>query len=218
MRRAGHPASASSPAMRRDWVEEAPGCGGHSGPEFEVIVDSRSWSASKSPTPDFRGRILGRWASNPRVRSTWAASTKWMSSAPGRPALDVVLLDPAGNHAGRDDARLPASIAAVADLILSHTPLSLTRSMFATRHKRDPVRPIARHRSGQARPRWPRPWSQGGSRGTPRCRHGSRLHRTASDSGDDRECGGSGRRGCRGPLDSLRGSHDALPPSPQAAR
>jgi len=38
-----------------------------------------------------------------------------------RAGMDVVLLDPAGNHAGRD-VQTVSSIAAVADLILSLTP------------------------------------------------------------------------------------------------
>jgi putative hydrolase of the HAD superfamily len=88
--------------------------------EFEVIVDSRLVGFEK-PDPRIFQAALEPLGIEPEGALYVGDIYEVDVVGARRAGLDVVLLDPAGNHAGRD-VQTAASIAAVADLILSHTP------------------------------------------------------------------------------------------------
>jgi putative hydrolase of the HAD superfamily len=88
--------------------------------EFEVIVDSRLVGFEK-PDPRIFQAALEPLGIEPEGALYVGDIYEVDVIGARRAGLDVVLLDPAGNHAGRD-VQTAASIAAVADLILSHTP------------------------------------------------------------------------------------------------
>ena len=87
---------------------------------FEVIVDSRLVGFEK-PDPRIFQAALEPLGIAPEGALYVGDIYEVDVIGARRAGMDVVLLDPAGNHAGRDVQTAP-SIAAVADLILSLTP------------------------------------------------------------------------------------------------
>jgi len=88
--------------------------------DFEVIVDSRLVGFEK-PDPRIFQAALEPLGIAPEGALYVGDIYEVDVIGARRAGMDVVLLDPAGNHAGRD-VQTVASIAAVADLILSLTP------------------------------------------------------------------------------------------------
>lgn len=87
---------------------------------FEVIVDSRLVGFEK-PDPRIFQAALEPLGIAPEGALYVGDIYEVDVIGARRAGMDVVLLDPAGNHAGRD-VQTVSSIAAVADLILSLTP------------------------------------------------------------------------------------------------
>ena len=88
--------------------------------QFEVVIDSRLVGFEK-PDPRIFQAALDLLDASP-AESLYVGDIYEVDVLGARGAgLDVILLDPAGNHAGRD-VRTARSIAEVADLLLPLTP------------------------------------------------------------------------------------------------
>jgi putative hydrolase of the HAD superfamily len=88
-------------------------------PEFDVVIDSRLVGFEK-PDPRIFQAALDRLGAAP-ADALYVGDIYEVDVVGARGAgLDVILLDPVGNHAGRD-VRTVRNIAEVADLLLSPT-------------------------------------------------------------------------------------------------